>query len=104
MKKETVNPGLRDELVSHARACQDEIVRTTIELKSEHRSALLALAARRGEKGFSSVIEEAIESYLAGEAEREGRRQTLLSLAGSLSGEEAEELRGVARELRESWR
>ena len=69
-------------------------MRTTIELKSEHRSALLALAARRGEKGFSSVIEEAIESYLAGEAEREGRRQTLLSLAGSLSGAGG---RGVAR-------
>ena len=79
-------------------------MRTTVELKPEHRSALLALAARRGQKGFSNVLEEAIETYLAGEAQREGRRKTLLSLAGSLSGQEAEDLRGAARELRESWR
>ena len=50
------------------------------------------------------MLEEAIETYLAGEAEREGRRKTLLSLAGSLSGQEAEDLRGAARELRKSWR
>ena len=79
-------------------------MRTTVELKPEHRSALLALAARRGQKGFSGVLEEAIESYLAGEAEREQRRQAFLSLAGSLSGEDVEALRNVARELRDNWR
>ena len=68
-------------------------MRTTVDVKPEHRSALLALAARRGQKGFSAVLEEAIESYLQGEAEREKRMQTVLSLAGALSGEEAEELR-----------
>lgn len=79
-------------------------MRTTVEIKPEHRSALLAMAARRGQKGFSSVLEEAIASYLAGEAEREQRRQTILSLAGSLSKEEAEDLRRMTGELRESWR
>lgn len=79
-------------------------MRTTIELKPEHRSALLALAARRGEKGFSKVLEEAIENYLKGEGEREKRRKTFESLAGSISEEDADELRRVTRELRESWR
>lgn len=79
-------------------------MRTTIELKPEHRSALMALASRRGEKGFSSVLGEAIEVFLQGEVEREKRRKTLLSLAGSLSKKDADELRRTTRELRESWR
>ncbi|MGH9581415.1 MAG: hypothetical protein ACRD4O_00570 [Bryobacteraceae bacterium] len=79
-------------------------MRTTVELKPEHRSALLALAARRGEKGFSSALEEAIDMYLKGEADREKRCQTILSLAGSISKKDAEELRRATRELRESWR
>jgi hypothetical protein len=82
----------------------NEGMRTTIEINPEHRSALLALAARRGEKGFSAVVEEALELYLAGEAERERRRAALRSLAGALSPNDAAELRGCTRELRESWR
>ncbi len=38
-------------------------------MKPEHRSALLALAARRGEKGFSAVLEEATGTFLEGEAD-----------------------------------
>ena len=79
-------------------------MRTTVELKPEHRAALLSLAARRGLKGFSSVLEEAVDAYLAGERERELRRSELLSLAGSLSPGEAGELRQTTREMRESWR
>ncbi|HUK24741.1 MAG TPA: hypothetical protein VLV49_09185 [Terriglobales bacterium] len=79
-------------------------MRTTVEMKAEHRSALLALAARRGEKGFSSVLTEAIEQYLDSERARAARRKQLLSLAGSLSAEEGERLRGVSKALREHWR
>jgi hypothetical protein len=73
-------------------------------MKAEHRSALLALAARRGEKGFSSVLAEAIEGYLDQEKTRVQRRKELLSLAGSLSAEEAKSLRSTAASLRENWR
>ncbi len=79
-------------------------MRTTVEMKPEHRSALLALAARRGEKGFSSVLAEAIEEYLADEKTRVQRRKELLSLAGSLSPEEAKSLRRTTTSLRENWR
>lgn len=79
-------------------------MRTTIEIKPEHRSALLALAARRGQKGFSAVVEEALEQYLEGEAARERRRSALRSLSGRLSAADAAELRGNTREIRESWR
>jgi hypothetical protein len=79
-------------------------MRTTVEMKAEHRSALLALAAGRGEKGFSSVLAEAIEEYLNGERKRAERREDLLALRGSLSDEDAEELRNYTKELREHWR
>lgn len=79
-------------------------MRTTVEMKPEHRSALLALAARRGQKGFSAVLEEALDAYLAGEAARERRRETLRRLRGALSPEDADDLRKAARELRENWR
>ena len=79
-------------------------MRTTVEMKPEHRCALLALAAKKGEKGFSSVLAEAIEKYLNDERERTKQRDALLALRGSLSDEEAEELRKYTSELRKHWR
>lgn len=73
-------------------------------MKPEHRNALLALASRRGQKGISTVLAEAIESFLQNELERERRRQKLLSLAGSLSEEDRAELLRTVRELRDSPR
>jgi predicted transcriptional regulator len=79
-------------------------MRTTIELKPEHRSRLIAIAAKRGKKGFSSVLNEAVESYLSEEAERDARRQRALRLRGILKHEEAAELQKNAAALRASWR
>ena len=41
----------------------DAAMRTTIEMDDKHRAALLELAARRGEKGFSALVGEAIDAY-----------------------------------------
>lgn len=73
-------------------------------MKAEHRSALLALAAKRGEKGFSSVLAEAIQVYLDEERERTRRREKFTSLEGALSEEEGNELRSFVLRLRENWR
>jgi hypothetical protein len=80
------------------------VVRTTIEIKPEHRARLLDLAARRGEKGFSSVIAEALESYLDGLAAREHLRRRALRLRGTLPPSQVERLRRDTRALRENWR
>jgi hypothetical protein len=80
------------------------VMRTTIELKPEHRAKLLELAARRGEKGFSSVIAEAIESHLARATENDEARRKALRLRGALSRKDADDLRHTAEALRESWR
>jgi hypothetical protein len=80
-------------------------MRTTVEMKPEHRSALLALAADRGEKGFSSVLAEAIEVYLDGERERTKQREAFRLLGGTLSAKEGEELQALSRKVREQqWR
>jgi predicted transcriptional regulator len=79
-------------------------VRTTIELNDESRAKLLEMAARRGEKGFSRLIDEAVEQYLRAEQAANERRKTALALRGTLGGRDAEHLRSAATALRESWR
>ena len=71
----------------------NRMVRTTIELKPEHRARLLELAARKGEKGFSSVIAEALEVYVAGSTEQERSQKRALRLRGRLPPDEARRLR-----------
>jgi hypothetical protein len=77
---------------------------TTIEIKPEHRAKLLELAARRGAKGFSQLVGEALESYLLAEADREAHRKRALRLRGALPAREARTLRAAAEALRGTWR
>lgn len=79
-------------------------MRTTIELEPEHRSALLSIAAQRGQKGFSGVIKEAIDEYLSKEQARVKKRKALLSLCGSISEKDAKELRELTSAIRRNWR
>ncbi len=79
-------------------------MRTTIELPDELRAELLALAARRGEKGFSGLIEEAVERFLEAEERRGVLVREALDAIGSLNDEEADDVRESIRRLRESWR
>jgi hypothetical protein len=79
-------------------------MRTTIELKPEHRAKLMELAACRGDKGFSSVIAEAVDAYLAGEEERRKTREKALRLRGALRERDAGELRANVQRIRERWR
>ena len=78
--------------------------RTTVELKDESRARLLEIAARRGEKGLSRLVNEAVELYLEPAAADQVRRQAALSLRGRLGDKEARELRVATMTRRESWR
>ena len=73
---------------------------TTVDIKPEQNAALRVLTAQRGQRGISSVLKEAIDCYLGRELER---TRELRALAGSLSENEAAELRAATRRLRESW-
>ena len=79
-------------------------MRTTIEMKPEHRARILELAANRGEKGFSTVIAEALELYLADQERRTNAIKNAVALRGSISETEAADLLAQTRRIRANWR
>jgi predicted transcriptional regulator len=79
-------------------------MRTTVEIKDEHRSKLLQYAARRGEKGFSRIVGEALDLYFERQKDRQEKVRRALGALGSLSEADARDLRDEANRLRDSWR
>ncbi len=77
-------------------------MRTTVEITEEQHRALSAIAQRRGLRGFSALVQEALAAYLrdldAGEVDR------LLSLEGILSADEEKEMRARIQTARTTWR
>jgi len=79
-------------------------MRTTVEITDHQRARLLELAARRGHKGFSRLVQEALDRYLQEQAGHDDRVDAALAVLGSLDDEEAERLEASVRELRGRWR
>ena len=85
-------------------------MRTTIELTDEQRAKLLALAARRRLRGYSALIQEALERYLEEAAEQRqvqaGAKaaRAARKIRGSMSETEAERMRRRIDELWRRWR
>lgn len=79
-------------------------MRTTIDLPNDRRARLMALAARRGMRGYSDIVREAIDRYLEEEERKEAALPEILSLAGSLSEEEARDARKRIDETWQRWR
>ncbi len=85
-------------------------MRTTIELTDDHRAKLLALAAKRRLRGFSSLIREALDRYLE-EPPNWGQTQAGAKAARSarkiralMSETEAERVQRRIDELWRRWR
>ncbi len=79
-------------------------MRTTVEISDEQRSQLLKLAAQRGEKGFSSLVREAIDLYMRQHRARREAVAKALKVKGSFSDDEADALQASVRAMREKWR
>ena len=79
-------------------------MRTTVEITDAQRAGLLDLAARRGEKGFSRLVQEAVDRFLADEHEGKGRVEAALALEGSMTAEAADKLTASITRLRRNWR
>jgi len=75
-------------------------MRTKVELSDEHRAALHAIAARRGLRGFSGVIRDAIDFYLRHHEAGAEARGELKKRRGAWTAEEVERLRRAVAELR----
>ena len=79
-------------------------MRTTIEIPDRLRAALLAISAQRGLRGFSKIVEEALELYLQTMVSRDETLAELLSLKGSWSDQEAQEARQAVGEVKDNWK
>jgi ATP/maltotriose-dependent transcriptional regulator MalT len=73
-------------------------MRTTVEITEEQRLALTALAAKRGLRGFSPLVQEAIDLYLG--HQQADRLEAVLALRGVLTASEADEME---RRIAEAW-
>lgn len=88
----------------HVHACHNGSMRTTIEMKPEHRARILELAANRGEKGFSTVVADALELYLKSQNDRKAAIRSALALKGSMREGDAAGLLTRTQTLRANWR
>ncbi|GEM_PF-471713 len=70
----------------------------------EQRVRLIRLANERGVKGFSALVQEALEMYLDAEARRKKTVVRASKLRGVLRGKKAEQLERSVKEIRERWR
>ena len=79
-------------------------MRTTVEIPDAQRARLLELAAQRGEKGFSRLIQEAVDRMLTDDDSREVRTKAALALEGSIAAKEADEMLASVMCIRSTWR
>lgn len=77
-------------------------MRTTVEITDEQHRALAALADRRGLRGFSRLVQEALDAYLHEQDAAEV--ELLLSLQGSIGDDEEAQIRARIDEARSQWR
>ncbi len=81
-----------------------KVMRTTIEIPDEQRARLLEIAGARGEKGYSSLVQEAIDLFLKERRRREDKVKAALATRGVLDDEEADEFEERIRQIRQNWR
>ena len=79
-------------------------MRTTVELSEEQRGELLKIAAKRGMKGFSQLVQEAIDVYLENQASRASFIDAALLMKGALKNHSADEFEARTKAIRENWR
>ena len=79
-------------------------MRTTIEISDKHRSILLSLAAQKGLRGYSSIIQEALDYYVEHQIKVTSVKRDILKMKGSWKAEETKETRSKLAELRKNWK
>jgi hypothetical protein len=78
-------------------------MRTTIELSDSTYRALREEALRRGVRGFSPIVEEALVAYLAASPERERLAAALADAEGAWNEGDARELESTRDTVWSTW-
>ncbi|MGB7294523.1 MAG: ribbon-helix-helix protein, CopG family [Candidatus Aminicenantales bacterium] len=79
-------------------------MRTTVELSDDLIGALHALAVKKGYRGYSRIMEEAVKHYLRDHEKKERAPSVLIKMRGSWNAEEAAETKRRLEEIRKNWR
>ena len=79
-------------------------MRSTIEIPDDLRAMVLAVAARKGYRGYSKVVVEALELYMAERAAAETGLDRVLALRGAWTADDAAEVRAGISRARRGWR
>ena len=79
-------------------------MRTTIEVSDRHRMILLSLSAERGLRGYSSIIQEALDYYIEHQIRTKDAKRDILKMKGSWKTEETKKVKSKLTELRENWK
>lgn len=77
-------------------------MRTTVDISDDQHRALTALAQLRGLRGFSQLVQEAVDAYLGDLGHDEV--VLLLDLEGSLDERDEREMRTRIDAARATWR
>jgi hypothetical protein len=64
----------------------------------------VVLAAQRGLRGYSEIIEEALDKYIAEQVRDPDTKERVLAMRGSWQQDEIERTRSRLVELREQWK
>ena len=75
-------------------------MRTTIKLSDDHRSVLHFLAAQRRLRGYSKLIQEAIDFYIKEKVKRGNGVKRLLKMRGTWSKQEAKRAKKRVGEIK----
>jgi predicted transcriptional regulator len=84
----------------HACSSYYEMVRTTVELSDPVYRRVRALAAARGTRGFSPIVEEALREYLERGADETPGQDAFAAARGAWGSADAKRFE---TELREAW-
>ena len=79
-------------------------MRTTIEVSDRHRIILLSLSAQRGLRGYSGIIQEALDYYIEHQIRTKDSKRDILKMKGSWETEETKKIKSKLTELRENWK
>jgi metal-responsive CopG/Arc/MetJ family transcriptional regulator len=79
-------------------------MRTTVELSADLIAALHALAVKKGYRGYSRIMEDAVKHYLRDLEKKERPLSVLMRMRGSWNAEEAAEIKKKLEEIRKNWR
>lgn len=79
-------------------------MRTTVQLRDDQHRRLAALAVARGEKGFSTILQDAVDRYLDEIPNEDEIIRDMLDARGMIDDEQAAEMKADIAMRRAQWR